>query len=253
MVFSPGKGWTYSVGMDWMAILVCVSEQGAMSRKLRALANTRQISRLNGGISLGEYFDKNIFQPLGLRDTTFEPLNDPNFNDRLTGTHWRLKDGTLELATENAGDKYAKSSNHNGGGGLWSTADDLCKLLYGVFLSKDGPRILSEESIRQIFLPCLPDSTDLDERVEKMTKEQDINILPQIPPSAPKNFGLGVALNLEELDVGLSPGSAQWSGFPNCYWVKLHVYSSFAVPCPADAVSGLTERKASPVLWWRRS
>lgn len=154
-----------------------------------------------------------------MRDTTFQPLNDPSFNFRLTGTHWRQQDGTVKLALENAGNHYANSGYHNGGGGLWSTANDLCKLLRGVFLDKINPQILRPESVREIFTPCLVTSKHLEERVAKMTAEQDLNILPQIPISCPKNFGLGVALNLEDLDTGLSAGSAQWSGFPNCYWV----------------------------------
>ncbi|KAH7000558.1 beta-lactamase/transpeptidase-like protein [Ilyonectria destructans] len=197
MVFSPGEGWTYSIGMDWMGLLV---------------------SRLNGNETLGKYFEDHIFGPLGLRDTTFEPLTDPGFNFRLTGTHWRQQDGTVKLALENAGNHYANSGYHNGGGGLWSTANDLCKLLHGVFLDKTNSQILRPESVREIFTPCLVTSKHLEERVAKMTAEQDLNILPQIPISCPKNFGLGVALNLEDLETGLSAGSAQWSGFPNCYW-----------------------------------
>lgn len=154
-----------------------------------------------------------------MKNTTFNPLNDPSFKDRLTGTHWRQPDGNLKLADENAGDKYAKSGYHNGGGGLWSTADDLCKLLQGVFLDAESTKILSPGSIRDIFTPSLADPSRLDNRVAKMVQEQDINILPQIPASEPKNFGLGVAINLSALDTGLSAGSVQWSGFPNCYWV----------------------------------
>lgn len=137
----------------------------------------------------------------------------------MTGTHWRQKDGTLQLATENAGAKYARSGFHNGGGGLWSTANDLCRLLHAVFLSNEGPQILQPDSIREIFKPCLDTPNYLELCVERMTREQDLNILPQIPVRARKNFGLGVAINLEDLDTGLAAGSGQWSGFPNCYWV----------------------------------
>jgi hypothetical protein len=170
-------------------------------------------------MSLGDYFQQYIFNPLGLDNTTFEPLDDPKYCHRLTATHWRQKDGTLKQADENAGAKYARLGHHNGGGGLWSTADDLCRLLHHVFLSDSEPRLLSPESITEIFTPCLDTSRHMEERVARMIEEQELDILPQIPVDAPKNFGLGVAINLEELDTGLGARSAQWSGFPNCYWV----------------------------------
>jgi len=166
-----------------------------------------------------------------MKDTTFRPLNDPQFRDRLTATHWRQPNGTLKQAGENAGVKYAKSGYDNGGGGLWSTANDFCRLLYGVFLDKEAA-ILSEGSIKEIFTPCLDTAEYLEKTVERMTKEQDLNILPHIPASAPKNFGLGVALNMEELDTGLAAGSAQWSGFPNCYWVRHQLWQWRCIMSP---------------------
>lgn len=171
-------------------------------------------------MSLGDYFQKYIFNPLGLTNTTFDPLKDAKYCSRLTATHWRQKDGSLEQADENAGAPYARSGCHNGGGGLWSTADDLCKLLHHVFLCDSEPKLLSPRSIDEIFTPCLGTSRHMEERIAKMIEEQELNILPQIPVDAPKNFGLGCAINLAELDTGLSTGSAQWSGFPNCYWVR---------------------------------
>lgn len=156
---------------------------------------------------------------MGIKNTTFDPLDDDRFRDRLTGTHWRQNDGTLKLASENAGNKYARSGLHNGGGGLWSTANDLCKLLHDVFLCPEDTKIISQASIREIATPTLSTSRHLEERVSEMMKKQELNILPQIPSDTRKNFGLGVAINLDDLETGLSTGSIQWSGFPNCYWV----------------------------------
>jgi CubicO group peptidase (beta-lactamase class C family) len=209
------------------------------------------ICRLNGNISLGKYFEKHIFQPLGIKNTTFEPLSDPRFDNRLTGTHWRQKDGTVNCV-ENAGNLYANSGNHNGGGGLWSTADDLCKLLHGIFLRTDGSCILRPESIREIFRPALKTSRYLEERLAKMKAEQELDILPHIPLGIPRNFGLGVAINEKELDTGLSKGSVQWSGFPNCYWVRNSLSSpaTLKIYVLANSMSsGSTWRRALLVAW----
>ncbi|OAG38862.1 hypothetical protein AYO21_06893 [Fonsecaea monophora] len=177
---------------------------------------------------LGDYFQKYIFGPLGLQNTTFEPLEDPKFRDRLTATHLRQPEGSLRVADVNAGTQYAKSGHHNGGGGLWSTASDLCQLLRGVFLDEHHSGLLTHASVHEIYRPCLDHPEYLEQRVEKMKHEKPmhINILPQIPTDVPKSFGLGVAINLADLDTGLSAGSFQWSGFPNCYWASHGKYNS---------------------------
>lgn len=199
----------------------------AWSRVLTLCRQWAKISRLHGNIPLGEYFDKNIFSPLGLQDTVFEPLENPRFKDRLTATHWRQTDGTVKQADENAGCAYARSGVHNGGGGLWSTANDLCKLLHGSIFPRTGQAtILSQSSINELFKPSLTTSKHLEATVKRMRLEthytpNGLDLLPQIPDSTRKTFGLGVAINLEDLDTGVGAGSIQWSGFPNCYWVRL--------------------------------
>jgi methyl acetate hydrolase len=178
---------------------------------------------LNGGITLGQYIERNIFEPLGLKDTTFHPLKDPHFNARLTGTFFRQPDGSL-VCKENVGFPYDRSGNDNGGGGLFSNTTDYCKLLAGVFLPREGqPVILGEELVRQIFKPELKTDKHLVAKLATMRVEIDIDMVPHVPESCLKNFGLGVVLNLEELDTGLSAGSGQWSGYTNCYWVSLRL------------------------------
>lgn len=175
---------------------------------------------------MGEYFEKNIFSPLGLQDTTFEPLEDPWFKERLTATHWRQSDGTIKLADENAGAAYARSGTHNGGGGLWTTANDLCKLLHGTFFpSSKESAILSQSAIEELFKPCLSTPKHLEATIARMRAEthytpNGLDLLPQIPDEIPKSFGLGVAINLKDLETGVGAGSIQWSGFANCYWVR---------------------------------
>jgi len=133
----------------------------------------------------------------------------------------------MKLAEENAGCQYARSGHHNGGGGLWSTAEDFCKILHGtIFPKNEQSAILSQASIEQLFTPCLSTSKYLEATVARMRSETHytpggLDLLPQIPTSSPKNFGLGVVINLEYLETGMAAGSIQWSGFANCYWVSL--------------------------------
>lgn len=176
---------------------------------------------MNGGITLGEYFEKNILKRLGLTDITFHPEKDPHFNSRLTGTFYRQPDGSL-ICKENVGFPYDRSGNDNAGGGLWSNAGDYCKLLAGIFLKHEGqPVILGEQWVEEIFKPLLQTDKYFEAKLAAMKVEIDINMVPHVPEKCPKNFGLGVVLNLEDVDTGLSAGSGQWSGYTNCYWVSL--------------------------------
>lgn len=155
-----------------------------------------------------------------MKNTTFHPLKDPRFNSRLTGTFFRQPDGSL-ICKENVGCSYDRSGNDNGGGGLFSNATDYCKLLSGIFLRREGqPVLLGEKLVQEIFKPTLQTDKYFEAKLACMKADIDLDMVPHVPESCSKNFGLGVVLNLEDLDTGLSAGSGQWSGYTNCYWVR---------------------------------
>jgi methyl acetate hydrolase len=181
-------------------------------------------------MTLGEYFEANIFQPLGLKNTTFDPRTSSDMMNRLTGTHYRQPDGSLKCES-NVGFPYAKSGNCNGGGGLWSTANDFCQILQSAFLRREGQQqILSESTANEICQPCLRNPQYLEDRLAAMKVGINLDMIPHVPKDDPKNFGLGVVINLKELETGLSANSGQWSGFPNCYWVSSFFISKYNPP-----------------------
>ena len=97
LIFEPGTRWQYGTSADWTGRLV-----EAVS-----------------GLTLEQAFQRNILQPLGMKDTTFI-LPAAKF-DRLVSTNRRQADGSLK---EDPRAMPAPPKAYNGGGGLFSTAPD---------------------------------------------------------------------------------------------------------------------------------
>lgn len=100
LMFDPGDRWEYGINIDWVGKIV------------EALSGQR----------LGDYFQKNIFSPLGMKDTSFKLT--PAQRARLARVHQRGEDGTLapidfELPQE--------PEFEMGGGGLYSTVPDYMR------------------------------------------------------------------------------------------------------------------------------
>ncbi len=72
LMFDPGFRWQYGTGIDW----------------------TGRIVETVSGLSLEDYFQKNIFAPLGMKDTSF--ILKPEKFDRLVAGCTRQPDGSLK-------------------------------------------------------------------------------------------------------------------------------------------------------------
>ena len=101
------------------------------------------------GLTLDEYASRNIFQPLGMRDTRYLPP-----------TQWRLRIAPTEYDGEHhimRGTVHDPTADRMGGvaghAGVFSTADDLAKFAQEML---GGSRVLSEESVKKMTTPQQP-------------------------------------------------------------------------------------------------
>jgi CubicO group peptidase (beta-lactamase class C family) len=176
--FHPGERWVYGFGTDILGHLV------------------ERVS----GMSLAEFFQARIFEPLKMVDTHFY-LPEGKL-DRLTPVYGVDGGGRLELVERPEESAYFKGPRkcYSGGAGLLSTARDygrfLLTLLNGGEL--EGVRILSRKS------------------VEAMTTNQVGDLY------GARGFGLGFWINEDLGGTGQlgSIGAYGWGGaYHTTYWV----------------------------------
>ena len=192
LIFEPGTRWQYGTGLDWTGKLV-----EAVS-----------------GQTLEAYFQTNILEPLGMKDTKFS-VPEEKFS-RLVSVYQRQSTGELK---QNPRTLPAPPKAFNGGGGLYSTAGDYVRFLQMILRKGAGPgkdRILQART------------------VELMSSNQTGNIaagrLKTYRPdrSADVDFHAGFAdrytygflLNPVAYEGGRSAGSLAWAGINNTfYWI----------------------------------
>jgi len=173
----PGSMWHYSVSTD---------VQGYIVEKL-------------SGQTLPEFFEEQIFEPLGMVDSAFHVSAEKA--DRFAKQVYDYDaDGELVLSSRLTGDFSKLPGRPSGGGGLVSTISDYMRfsqmLLNGGEL--DGIRILSAETV-ELMRTDHASTTQADGPVE-------------LPPGV--GFGMDVAVTVSPADSAspLGAGSYWWAG-----------------------------------------
>ncbi|KAM5350207.1 hypothetical protein ACJ41O_006712 [Fusarium nematophilum] len=191
LLFEPGSGWSYGCSLDWAGVLV---------------------ERLNGGIKLGEYFKKHILDHLGLKNTTFHPLDRPDGGAYLAKMHTRNAEGRLIQIDS----PYpTRPHSEKGGMGLVTTPNDLIEVLRDIL--KDNPLLLKEESISLLFTPQVASG---DSRFADLVKQNALYSQLTGDGTETPNvaFGLG-AMIIGDGGVPVLPAkSLTWNGMPNIGW-----------------------------------
>lgn len=154
-----------------------------------------RIIEIVSGMSFSDFLNKEIFSPLGMNDTTFEP-NTEQWN-RMIVMHNRDENGKPLSAQMTAGEIFPSvpCSCYCGGAGLASTAEDYSKFAEMLLWGKG---ILSPETLREMATPQLPP--------EVMDGDQI--------------WGLGMRVITQDTYKNLTTGSFGWSGaFGTHFWV----------------------------------
>jgi CubicO group peptidase (beta-lactamase class C family) len=196
LITEPGTQWRYSPAVDWAGLLV---------------------ERLTGG-TLEEFMIKNIFEPLGMRTTTFFLQKRPDMIAKRVDMTLRNKEtGRLEFNDE----KYWHEDTPVGFGGmtLKTTPNDFMQLLHAILLN-DG-RLLSPALVEEMFRPQLNDETAEEMNRLLIAPPYEIFFGRLVPGGIKANFGLGGLLAMEDVLPGgwRRKGSMVWYGLPNLHWV----------------------------------
>jgi methyl acetate hydrolase len=208
LMFEPGSRWQYGTSADWSGRLV----------------------ETVSGLTLEEYFQKNILQPLGMHDTSFL-LPAPKF-DRLVAESDRQPDGTLK---ENPRTQPNPPKAFNGGGGLYSTAPDYVRFMQ-MFLRRgkgaDGTVILQPKTVDMMATIQTGDLSAGKLKTARPTVSSDVDF----HPGFKDGFGFGFLINSKAYDGARSAGSLAWAGIWNTYfWID-----------PKKGVAGVTMMQFLP-------
>jgi methyl acetate hydrolase len=207
LLFDPGLAWHYGTSTDYLG------------RIIEAIA----------GEDLDTYFQRRIFVPLGMVDTGF---NVPTEKwGRVVNRHARRSDGGF---TERSRQPPAVTPTFNGGGGLYSTADDYMRFLQMLFRGGEfnGAQILSRRSVALMGQNQIGELWVRTTRSVDPQKSQDFTFVDE----GHDKWGLGFLISGRSTDARRSAGSLSWGGIFNTYfWVD-----------PARGVAGVILMQFAP-------
>jgi len=191
LYYEPGERWMYSLSTD-----VC----GALVERI-------------SGMPFDRYLQGNIFDPLGMRDTSFWVR--PEKQARFAANYQRNPDKSLRLIDYPESSTYLKEPKFfSGGGGLTSTTADY--LRFADMLRRggelDGARILGPRTIGLMTKNHLAGGKDLTQMAIGTFSET---------ANEGVGFGLGFAMTLSEVETGaLGKGDYYWGGAASTiFWV----------------------------------
>jgi CubicO group peptidase (beta-lactamase class C family) len=172
--FQPGTRWAYSPQFGFDVLL--------------------RVVEVTSGMPFDRFARQRIFDPLGMKDTSFYPPANPRI-----ATLYEQANGMLRKASNPA---FMNGAYLSGGGGLYSTAEDYLQFAL-MLLNRgqlDGKRLLSTRSVDVMSSVFAPDT--LPGRL------------------AGEGFGLSVRVvdNPSTRNTYLSKGSFGWSGAFNTHF-----------------------------------
>lgn len=180
--FDPGTRWKYGFSHDVLTAFIEVLT----------------------GQTIGEFFQKEIFDPLGMIDTSFRITEDKR--DRLCTIYDRPEDEALAPNTKTDASYQPGSRYESGGGGLLSTIGDYSR--FAQLLAKggehEGVRLLSSKTIQLMATNHL-----------NPQQLKDFNW----PQMRGYGYGLGVRVMMDPAAGGInsSIGEFGWAGLAGSY------------------------------------
>jgi methyl acetate hydrolase len=215
--FEPGERWEYGIGIDWAG---------------------RMVEAVNGGVDLERYMQREIFGPLGMRDSIFDPR--PEWARRTVTVHARQADGSL-VPTETA-PPPADREFYPGGGGLFSTAPDYIRFLRALLAGGGG--VLKPKTVALMAQNHMGRLNVAPLKTYNPAFSNDAEFFPGMD----KKWGLTFMINTRDTPSGRSAGSLAWAGINNTYfWLDLNkrvagVLMTQILPFADKGVLGLLDR-----------
>ncbi|KAG7193071.1 uncharacterized protein KQ657_001188 [Scheffersomyces spartinae] len=214
-IYEPGTKWHYGVNIDVLG----------------------QVIQKVSGVTLDEYFKKNIFAPLGITSMTF--IRKPEQVANKAIIHSREENGSLKVLPD---DRPLEPEFHCGGHGLYGTIPDYLRFLL-IFLNKGtspitGKQILKPESVENYsFANLLPEGVFVEDSLEHSQPyySKPVTTFSQLPKEL-HTWTSSFYRTDVPLPTGRSAKSFMWCGLPNLYyWID-----------PTEGVAGMLATQVFP-------
>jgi len=177
--FQPGTRWSYSPTLGFDTLL--------------------RIVEVVSGMRADQFLKQRIFDPLGMKDTTFSPS--PSQAARVVTMYQKKETGLQRSQNQNA---LSSSVYYSGGGGLATTTEDYYKFAQMLVNGgeSNGKHLLSRRSAELMGSVHIPDT------------------LPGRPRGESWGLSVRVISDAAARNTFLSNGSFGWSGaFGTHFWV----------------------------------
>ncbi|KAH6605526.1 beta-lactamase family [Trichoderma cornu-damae] len=207
LVNQPGETFEYGISMDWAGLAV---ERAT-------------------GLKLGDYMQRHIFEPLGIRDLAMVPSVE--MKERLAGMWQRDEEGRLSprtLLLSRPLGPDAVDNFHSGGAGLFGSIREFGSLSFPEILamllrdgsSPSGKVILEPDTVKAMFINQLAWLPNFARRHLPAVKPELVYVAealyPPCPPPTPQGWGLGFMITPGP--TGRSDTTGHWSGLSNVFW-----------------------------------
>ncbi|KAL7935916.1 beta-lactamase/transpeptidase-like protein [Trichoderma chlorosporum] len=209
LLFQPGEGWTYGTGIDWAGLAV------------------ERVS----GLNLDAYLQKNVLQPLGIKDMSMLPNKD--MQSRLAYMHSRGVDGKLRprdhvlqtpLVINPDNESETRLLFNSGGAGMFSKPQEYCKVL-AVLLNdgtcpRTGNQLLRKDTVAEMFrnqIPQFPNYGRQSIPAAKPDLTNAIDDLYAVRSNPPQGWGL-TFMKANGGGTGRSKETVHWAGIANLWW-----------------------------------
>ncbi|RMZ79491.1 hypothetical protein DV738_g3328, partial [Chaetothyriales sp. CBS 135597] len=202
LVNQPGEAWEYGINLDWAGFAV------------------ERVTNL----SLNEYFQQNIFQPLGIKNISLFPSEE--LKEKLAYMNSRSPDGQLHprdhlmhrpLVIDS---KEAATAANSGGAGAFAQPREYAKILATLLNDGTSPttgaQILKKETVDEMFTNQIPQFPDFGRQGIMASKPDLTNPVPDLYPG--KKQGWGLSFMLSDGPTGRSDDTAHWAGLANLFW-----------------------------------
>ncbi|MCJ1250876.1 hypothetical protein MMC30_008104 [Trapelia coarctata] len=205
LVFEPGTKWQYGIGIDWAGNVV---------------------ERVTG-MSLNDYLQKNIFQPLGIQNINMFPT--PQMKSRLAHMHQkengktRGRDHILRRPLICEEDQI-KDIYNSAGAGCFARPLEYCHIIATLLNDGKSPttgnRILETVTVQEMFSNQIKSMPDFGRQGIPAAKPDYTNPLGDLypqPAEQPQGWGISMFLTIHPAATGRGANTGWWAGLPNLF------------------------------------